>query len=268
MINKTISIGNAKLVSYVVSNTVEVEESRKRPTILICPGGGYGFVSEREAEPVALCYNAAGMNAFVLYYSIAPAKFPTALTEAALAMAYIRENAEEYNVDADKVVICGFSAGGHLAASLSVYWQETFLSELTGKLNESMKPNASILCYPVISWGEHAHKGSFINLLGDGLSDEEYKAQSLEFKVTKQTPRSFIWHTFEDQPVPVKNSMLYCEALLMHNIPFEYHVFPRGPHGLSLANEIVSKGDWGIVPEIQQWMPMSIRFIQNLKPIQ
>ncbi|HIY58500.1 MAG TPA: alpha/beta hydrolase [Candidatus Tetragenococcus pullicola] len=226
--------GKATLNTYVIENFREIQLDRKRPAVIICPGGGYEFISEREAEPIAIKMLNYGFQAFVLNYSVKPAVFPQALLELASAVKMVRQNCDKWGVDPEKIAVAGFSAGGHLAASLGVFWEEDFLSaELKGKSSD-WQPNALMLAYPVITSGEFSHEDSFKALLGDDLSHKE--EFSLEKKVTKQTPPTFLWHTLEDGLVPAENSLLFAQALRKEDIPFALHVFPKGGHGLSLAS--------------------------------
>ena len=222
----------ATLHTYVIDNSPEVDMDRVRPSIIICPGGGYGFTSDREAEPVALAFAAEGYNAFVLRYSVSPSHYPQQLLEVSAAVAYVRRMAKIWHVDTDKIIVCGFSAGGHLAGHLGVSWQEQFIQDALELKEAENKPNAMILGYPVITSGTFAHEGSFRNLLGESYETDKEKV-SLEVLVSEFTPPAFIWHTFEDQAVPVENSMLFAQALKKYNIPFELHIYPKGGHGLS-----------------------------------
>ena len=160
----------AALYTYFLDNSPEMIPDRKRPLVLICPGGGYEMTSDREAEPVAIQYIAKGYQAAILRYSVKPAKYPLALLQLAKAVAHLREYADEYHIDTEKIVVQGFSAGGHLACSLGVFWKKPFLSETLGVSAEQIRPNGMILCYPVITSGEYAHRGSFEALLGEGES--------------------------------------------------------------------------------------------------
>lgn len=256
----------ADLYTYMLDNSVEMHPNRKRPVIVICPGGGYTMTSDREAEPIAMQYLAKGCHAVILRYSVAPARYPLALLQLAKSVAYLREHAEELHIDTDKIILQGFSAGAHLAASLGVFWKEKFISEALHTDVEMVKPNGMILSYPVITAGEFAHKGSFEALLGEDSNDPiKRKKQSLEFQVTEDTPPTFLWHTVTDNTVPVENSMLFFEALHAHKIPVEMHLYPTGGHGLSLANEETSHEDGGCIqPECQSWMELACAWVKNL----
>lgn len=242
----------------------ESNVAQQRPAVIICPGGGYGFTSKREGEPVALQYNAKGFQAFVLWYSVAPDVWPTALLELAYSLAYVRSHAKEWGIHPDKIIIEGFSAGGHLAASLATFWNREFVWKPLGVEREMIKPNGAILSYPVITSGEYAHRGSFENLLGDRY-EELLEFVSLEKQVGKQNPPTFIWHTYTDQAVPVENSLFFVEALRKYQIPVELHIFPEGPHGLSLANrETISEPGEKEYPAVQSWMNLSCTWILGL----
>lgn len=255
MINKLFNLKEADssgfiptLTTYVLDDPLEI--NRKRGAVLICPGGGYAFCSAREAEPIALNFNAAGYHAFVLDYSVAPHVFPDALCEASDSMRIIREHAEEWNVDKDKIAVCGFSAGGHLAASLATLWNTEKAVKCDDKMN---KPNAAILCYPVLTSGEKAHRGSFENLLGENKDNKEMlEYLSLEKRVSKDTPPTFLWHTYTDDGVPVENSLMFADALRKNDVPFEMHIYPKGGHGLSLANKEVCTRET-IRPHVGTW---------------
>lgn len=252
------SLPGSKLVTYIQEYSKDIGVD-KRPLVLICPGGGYAYTSDREAEAMALQYMAMGYHAAILRYSCAPAKYPTALLEAASAMALIRKHAEEWHVDADKIAIQGCSAGGHLAASLGMFWDEDFVAEgigLGADEHDLIRPNGMILCYPVITSGEFAHRGSFENLLGtveEGADpaylEEMLEKMSLEKQVSEKTPKAFIWHTFEDGSVPVENSLMLVSALRKAGISTEFHMYPKGGHGLALANHLTATADGGAMQE-------------------
>ncbi len=257
------SLENANLQLYLLDHSPEID-IQTRPIILICPGGGYGFTSDREAEIIAMQFLSMGYHSAVLRYSVAPAVFPTALLELAKSVAYIRENAAKFNVNQNQIILCGFSAGGHLAASYSVFWNQDIVGEKAGVENtELLKPNALILGYPVITSGEFAHNGSFQNLLADAY--ESKKAElSLEKLVGPQVPKSFIWHTYEDRLVPVQNSMLFVNELIKNQIPVEFHMFEKGGHGLALANRLTrSPRGSGMEASATVWIQLVHTWIEN-----
>ena len=247
---------NAFVTTYIMEANPELPV-KKRPTIVICPGGGYEFVSYRESEPVALQYLARGYNVVVLRYSIYPdATYPTALLELGRVVQMLRERADEWLIDENKIVLMGFSAGGHLAASYSCFWTKAFLSDTLGCDKDMLKPNGVILSYPVITSGEYAHRGSFVSLLGDRY-DELVEEMSLENQVTGSNPPTFLWHTVTDVDVPVENSLLFTRALKDKNILVELHLYSEGPHGLALANEFTAVNETQIVPSCQTWVELA-----------
>ena len=160
----------AKLDLYLLDLSEKFAD-RERPLVLICPGGAYSYTSDREAEPVALAFSAMGYHAAVLHYSCAPAKFPAALVELAQSVALIRSRAADWHILSDEITVCGFSAGGHLAACLGAYWKSPFLKEAAELPAALMKPDGLLLGYPVITAGEHCHRESIENLLGRKAED-------------------------------------------------------------------------------------------------
>lgn len=239
---------------------------RKRPAVLICPGGAYLRVSDREAEPVAMQYLSMGYHAMVLDYSVSPNTFPTALLELAASIALIREHASRWAVDTDKIIVSGFSAGGHLACSLGVFWNQDFVSVPLGLTAEQIRPNGLILCYPVISSGPDCHRDSFKHLLAENSDDDRArKAVSLELHVGPHVPKTFLWHTWTDQSVPVENSILLAQAYAKAGVNLEMHLYPTGVHGLSLATGDTSEPDGKYVEtQCQSWMPLVKTWLEHL----
>lgn len=244
-------------------DTYIVDGSKNRPAVLICPGGGYEFTSPREAEPIALQFVSAGFHAFVLYYSVAPRKHPQPLLDVSKAMAIIRDHAEQWRVESQKIAVCGFSAGGHLAASLGVHWEKADITEAARIDAGANRPNALILCYPVISSGPYAHRGSFVSLLGAEAGPSLLHQMSLEHQVNPGTPPTFIWHTFDDSAVPVENSLMFAQGLRGQNIPFELHIYPHGPHGLSLATKETDESGQTL-PHIAGWVRLCVEWLEQL----
>ena len=182
----------AALYTYFLDNSPEMIPDRKRPLVLICPGGGYEMTSDREAEPVAIQYIAKGYQAAILRYSVKPAKYPLALLQLAKAVAHLREYANEYHIDTEKNSGTGIFRRRSSGMQPWVFLEETVSFETLGVSAEQIRPNGMILCYPVITSGEYAHRGSFEALLGEDAYDpEKRKEQSLELQVTKDTPPTF-----------------------------------------------------------------------------
>ena len=248
------SAQDSALYTYLLDPSPELRTS-ERPLILLCPGGGYEFTSDREAEILAMQFVAMGYHAAVLRYSVAPAHYPVALLELANSVRILKENAKEWHIISDKIFVEGCSAGGHLAASLGVFWNDQAIADMLNTTNESIKPAGMILCYPVITSGEYAHRGSFDALLNGICTDELLEKVSLENQVTANTVPAFIWHTYTDGLVPVENSLLFVSALRRANVNTEFHMYPVGGHGLSTAKEITRSPEWcEIQPECQSWL--------------
>lgn len=250
------------VTAYCPNVSPELDQNAKRISVLICPGGSYEFCSFREAEPIALAFNSLGYNAFVLNYSVAPVRYPQALLEVSASVALIRSKAEYFHADPQKIAVCGFSAGGHLAASLGVFWNEQFITDTLSIGEGSNRPNAMILGYPVITSGKYAHQGSMDCLLGKNAPKELVEKMSLELQVSENTPPTFIWHTFDDDCVPCENTLLFANALRGKNIPFELHIFPKGVHGLSLSNKITAKYKEQDLPHVAKWFNLCHEWLE------
>lgn len=256
------------LTTYFLDNDPSMDASRKRPVVIVCPGGGYRIVSAREAEPVAMRFVAAGCHAAVLRYAVAPeAKWPDASLQLAAAILHVREHAQEYHIDPAKVVVVGFSAGGHLAAAAGTLWNDPALYEALGADPRAIRPDAMILGYPVITSGLYTHGGSFANLTTgtpDARDEALASALSLETRVTSETPPAFLWHTASDPGVPVENSLLFFSALHRCGVEAALHIYPRGVHGLSLANvETRSSAGVGVEKECQSWVGLALEWLDT-----
>ncbi len=237
--------GCGAFIPHISSYLHEDEETR--PAMIVCPGGGYFCVSPTEGELVAKKFYEKGYNSFVFTYSTNPtSEYPLMnqpLKDISRAIRFVRANAGEYHVDSSRVYICGFSAAGHLCASICDYHQE--ISDDNPKYqNVSNRPDAAILSYPVITSGEKAHQGSFEFLIDqqiykrtDAEAAELLDRYSLEKHVTENNPPVFLWHSLKDDLVPVENSFLYEAALREKNIPHALHLYSHGPHGTSLGNK-------------------------------
>jgi acetyl esterase/lipase len=230
-------------VSYI-----HEENDKLRPCILVVPGGGYCIVSPTEGEIVAMEFYERGYNTFVLTYTTnllmkEPLK-DQPMKDLSRTIRYIRKNSDKYHINPAQLVICGFSAGGHLCGSVCVHYEdvEDANPEYAGISN---RPDAAILSYPVITSGEKAHRDSFRALLGEDAGKEELSYMSLENCVTADTPPAFLWQTATDDLVPVENSYLFAEACKEKGVTYAHHVFSQGGHGLSLANEKWAAGEYG-----------------------
>ena len=215
------------------------------PCVVVLPGGGYHGRARHEAGDIAEFFNSRGMHAAVVEYRVAPNCHPAPLADAQRAIRILRANAKAWKIDPNRIVTCGFSAGGHLCASTILFpdvYSETYEKDEID--NESCIPNGAILGYPVIHvTDDMGHVGSGRNLLGDRY--EELKEQfNLENYVNESTPPVFLWHTSEDSAVNVKNSLLFAEKLRDAQVPFELHVFPHGKHGLGLAKTYSDVSKW------------------------
>ena len=214
-------------------------ENIKSPwSVVILPGGAYFGRAEHEGKGYAEFFRDNGINAFVVDYRVSPHRFPLPLLDSRRAIRYVRYFAEKFGVNKDKVAIMGSSAGGHLSALTSTYFDKIDFEDTDDIDKEDFIPNAQILCYPVIKLmgRKVAHIGSGINLLGDKYA-ELAESVTPELIVSEKTPQAFIWHTLNDQAVPGISSLNYAEALRNKGISAELHIFPDGPHGIGLAKD-------------------------------
>lgn len=229
-----------------VPNITPYIKEGAKGAVVVCPGGGYAMKAPHEGEPIAKFFNDCGLSAFVLDYRVSPDyKFPSPLLDAKRAVRYIRYNKDKFGIDEDKIGICGFSAGGHLAAlTLTSFEDELNEYNVNDEIDKaSSKVNFAVLCYPVLSFAKNAsHLGSFVNLCGDDIG--LMHNLSIEDRVTNKTAPVFMWHTTNDNVVPVKGTVLLTEQLINHNVPFEFHVFRDGNHGLGLAHNNPDVAEW------------------------
>ncbi|MCL5097321.1 MAG: alpha/beta hydrolase [Candidatus Omnitrophica bacterium] len=206
--------------------------------IVICPGGGYGGLASYEGKDYALWLNQHGVAGFVLKYRLGSDGYrhPAMLEDAARAVRLVRANAAEWKIDPKRVGIMGSSAGGHLASTLLTHFDMGKPDAADPVERQSSRPDLGILCYAVITMGPNTHMGSRQNLLGDHPSPELIRDLSNELRVTPQTPPCFIWHTYEDKSVKMENSVDFAMALRKNGVPFDLHIYQKGPHGIGLGN--------------------------------
>ncbi|WP_407271198.1 alpha/beta hydrolase [Radiobacillus sp. PE A8.2] len=212
------------------------------PVIIVCPGGGYTRRADHEGEPVAKWLNEIGISAVVLNYRVAPYQYPASLKDAQRAIRMVRNYADEWNIDPERVGILGFSAGGHLAATASVHSPVENMDDHVDQ--HSCKPDLTVLCYPVVTMGHYTHEGSKHNLLGQQPESSLIEQLSIEKQVTPTTPPTFIWHTADDAGVPVENSLQLAIALSENRVPHALHIFESGVHGLGLAEDSLEVKRW------------------------
>lgn len=289
--------------TYFLNEHVQ-KDKRKRPLVIVCPGGAYNHLSVREGEPVALTFCNNGYHTVVLNYTVGTnAAMPKPLYDLASTIKIIRENSNEWNVDKNNIYICGFSAGGHLAASLGVFWNNPdMMKELVIDDYEVIKPNGLILSYPVVDLKSTINKSKtdfkqgeekdftllhpmlqyddifeysddevFLNyellmntyICGQYPTEELLKKYSLQNHVGKDTPATFIWHGGEDKSIFPRNSILFANALDMHEVNYELHIFGKGGHGISLANEQTASKDTEIVEECKPWINLALKWLDN-----
>lgn len=239
------------------------ENQKSDAAIVILPGGGYGHKAPHEGEGYAEFLAGNGIPSFVVMYRTAPHSFPLPLLDSRRAVRYVRYYAEKFGINKNKVAVMGSSAGGHLAALTSTYFEPIDFEGLDGIDKESFIPDRQILCYPVINIYNRdiAHIGSGNNLLGEIYDETQNRTARLRLSpnllVSDKTPGAFIWHTFEDGAVNVKNSLEYIWALKDYGIDTEFHMFPHGHHGLGLAND-----ERRNFPHVAQWANLLINWLE------
>lgn len=215
------------------------EGENRKTGIIVFPGGGYGGLAEHEGKGYAEYMAAVGFTCFVVKYRLGSAghRHPAMLEDALAAIHTVRAGAATFGIESDRIGVMGSSAGGHLTAHALVGWP-AYGSEV------SLRPDFGVLCYPVIlSTGEHSHKGSMRNLLGEHPDEALLKSVSCETGVTSDTPPTFLWHTNEDAGVPMENSVAFAMALRQADVPFELHIYQKGRHGLGLGTAFDWAGD-------------------------
>jgi acetyl esterase/lipase len=284
---------DVSLTTYVIEDSQELLAGKKRPAIIICPGGAYLSCSDREGEAVALRFASMGYHAFVLRYSTyMEGKFefpdfekelkvneksihPNPMREIGKAMLTLRENAEKWLIDVDKIAICGFSAGAHNCAMYSVYWDKPIITEYFKEKPEMFKPAATILGYTLSDYifMKNVTKNPMDKKLFDMSNiaftgskepdDEKLREISPALNVTESTPPMFLWATAEDSLVPVQHTIRMAHALAGKNIPFEVHIFEKGPHGLSLSNQATAQAKSQVYPDAAKWVGMAEAWLED-----
>lgn len=254
-------VAGGRLSCILMDCPSDAIENWKRPAVIVVPGGGYRHVSKREGEPIASAFLNRGFQTFILWYTVEEgARYPKPLLQLSAAVDYVKKNAEAFNVNPEEVFVVGFSAGGHLTGNLAVEYQS--IPKKFG-VKVDCKPTAVGLCYPVIS-KEHGHQGSYNQLL-NGYTEEEkeelLKTLNLNEAVSDVTPPAFIWSTVEDAAVPSDNALRYAMALDQHNIAYELHIYPKGPHGRSTGDLEVNPPSPALA-KIKHWVDDCAEFFR------
>jgi len=296
--------GDVSLTTYVLDDSTEMLGGKKRPAVLVCPGGGYMFCSDREAEPIALRFNAMGYHAFVLRYSVLgrgkslgflpeateadrETMHPAPVLDAAFAMRVIADNADPWLVDADRIALCGFSAGAHNAAMYGAYWNAPLvrdglavypaplsLSPRNPERRAPVKPAALVLSYGMYDYprfdtpagGDLAtlRQAANLALMGAKLpSPEVLRAMSPALRLSADFPPAFVWATRGDDLVPVQQSCYLAAALAEAGLPFEAHIFENGPHGLALADQSTAGTRMETLPAAARWIELADAWLKT-----
>lgn len=231
-----------------------ISQASSGAAIVICPGGSYGGLADHEGDAIARWLNRLGVTAAVLKYRLGPRyRYPAQLQDVARAIRTLRARAAEWEIDPNRIGVMGFSAGGHLAATIATHFGVGDAAATDPIERVSSRPDIVVLAYPVISMADGiTHAGSRQNLLGDTPAPELIAALSNEKHVTPQTPPTFLFHTADDPVVPVENSLRFAAALRAAHVPYELHVFEHGPHGMGLASDDPVLSVWTTL--LQNWL--------------
>ena len=270
--------------TYQINETAYLDvyltkESKSNDFILIFPGGGYVFTSPREGEPIAHEFNLNGYHCAVLWYTTqdkVEKVYENATIEAALALYFIRTHASEWNVNIDRIGVCGFSAGGNLALQIGTHWRDSWLKEATGIENEWFKVDFIIASYPMISkrifellegrasnYVENPWSVAKRILGSDHPSQEDFYKYDVLNYINEKTPPMFIWHTFEDELVSVRDSLDLANKLQENGVPFELHIFEKGRHGLALATEETANDESQINQQASNWFALCVGWLEK-----
>lgn len=234
-----------------------------RPAALILPGGSYTHHGLRETTPVALEFMNEGYQAFVLYYSVTPHHYPQQILEVAAALDYIKKHFEHYRIDPERIVLIGFSAGGHLAACYSSF----SLRPEVKRIIDPPRVGAVLLGYPLIYAQDVITLEAIERFAGrEHMNDRELQRMSPGYNIRRtETPPTFLWHTNTDRVVSVESTLMYARELIVAGVPTELHLFPDGPHALSTATRQTVKEPYGkIAYSVSSWVRLAKRWLENL----
>lgn len=286
----------ARIETYLLKDSWEFQYQQKRPAVIVCPGGAYLGTSDREAEPVALRFNAMGYHAVVLRYntyfyeftdafadpdSVAHnpnSQWPNPLLDLGKTLLLLREKADEWCIDPERIAVCGFSAGGNLAGNLATRWHDPDLARQLGVESSQLRPTAAILGYPVFDYCLMRDLGrqkpdetgdklfELCNLSSFGTaqpSDQQLASISPSAAVSEQTVPCFIWHTGSDSLVFVENSLDFARKLSHFKVPYALHIFPEGPHGMALADATTANGPEMLDQDVAVWIDLAKSWLRR-----
>ncbi|MBR4162413.1 MAG: alpha/beta hydrolase [Solobacterium sp.] len=290
--------GTSLLYTYILDPEISFGVKRKWPAMIVVPGGGYLITATKEGEAVASQFLARGFSCFVLRYSTylksreellkqnpgfdENAHYPAQQLQLMEVIHLIKEHAEEWNIDTDAVYACGFSAGGHVIASVAAHWNDSvFTEQLSFKPEkDELKLNGCVLGYPMVVGNLRPYMEKTKDMPGNILSqidmietclyrhtdptEEEYEKLTIKNYVTEDTSPMFIWHTTEDIVVSCEGTLELVKTLHKNNVPCEYHLFGHGPHGLACANRYYAKNKQEIDEEIALWLPLAENWLKRM----
>lgn len=256
------ALGNADKDIPTLTPYLPTPEKATGAAMVICPGGGYGGLAKHEGEDYALWLRDQGVSCFVLKYRLGSGGYrhPVPLQDVSRAIRLVRAKAAGWKLDPKRIGVMGSSAGGHLASTVLTHFDSGKADSEDAIEKQSSRPDLGILCYPVITMGGKTHGGSKKNLLGENPSPELIKLLSNELQVTKETPPCFIFHTVEDAGVPVENALLFGSALREKNVPFDLHVYEKGPHGMGLGFKVYATYEPG---KLHPWTSACLFWLKN-----
>jgi acetyl esterase/lipase len=250
------AIGDGEVDVPTLTPFLVSPERASGAAFVVCPGGGYEHLAPHEGAPVAQWLNTLGINSFVLKYRLGPKyHHPVEMEDVQRAIRLVRAHAKAWNIDAGRIGILGFSAGGHLASTAATHFDAGDSKAADPIDRVSCRPDLAILIYPVISMSNvYVHSGSRTNLLGDNPDPVMEKFLSSDLQVTAKTPPCFLVAGSDDHVVPVENSLLFAMACHKNKVPFEMHIFEHGPHGFGLG---------GKDPELSTWPGMAANWLER-----
>ena len=255
--------GRVNLQTYIPER---LKTTKPRPAMIACPGGAWTHLSPNEGEGVALTFVKEGFAAFVLNYSVGDySEFPNPLIEISWAIRTVREHAEEWNIDPDKIAISGYSAGASVCSMSATQWMDPVITDKLGGISELYKPNAAVLAYgcnDLSTIFDNQEDDLTIPKPGKITADRTPNIDVINY-VTRDTAPIFFYHCRYDKYVPVKNTWLLAEKLDELKLPFEMHIFNTGRHGMSVNNRVTHDRE-DIDPSVTQWVPLCVSWLDQL----